>query len=127
MAVLTLSAEIKAPSRNPAAAPVAGSLTTNATAPTVAADGIDFVAQGNEVIFVINTGASAYTISIQSEPDVLGRTAHMTNYSLAAGEIATFQLAKQGWANASTGKILITMSNVAVKVLVIRPQGLVNG
>ena len=126
MAVLTLSAEIKTPSRNPPAAPVAGSLHTNFTAPTTAADGVDFIAQGNEIITVLNSGASAYTFSITSEPDALGRTAHMTNYSLAAGEAAQFQLPKSGWANASSGKILITMSNAAVKVLVTRPAGLVN-
>ena len=126
MAVKTLSSEIKTPSRNPLS-PVANSLDTNFTAPTVAADGVDFVAQGNEVIIILNSDAAApYTFSINSEPDTLGREADVSAYSLAAGEAASFQLPLNGWANASTGKILITMENVAVKVLVLRPTGLVN-
>lgn len=127
MAVLTLSAEIKAPNRNPTGAG-ANSLDTNFTAPTVAADGIDFVSQGNEIILVLNThAATPYTFSIISEADALGRTGDLTTYSLAALECAAFQLPRLGWADATTGKILITMENIAVKVLVLRPYGLLNG
>lgn len=127
MAITTLSAEIKAPNRNPTGAG-ANALDTNFTAPAVASDGIDFVAQGNEIILVLNTDAATpYTFSIISEADALGRTGDLTTYSLAAGECAAFQLPREGWADATTGKILITMQNVAVKVLVLRPNGLVNG
>jgi cytochrome c1 len=125
MAITTLSTEIKAPNRNPTGAG-ANALDTNFTAPAVASDGIDFVAQGNEVIVVLNSGAAPYTFSIISEADALGRTGDLTTYSLAAGEAASFQLPREGWADATTGKILITMENVAVKVLVLRPNGLVN-
>lgn len=127
MAVKTLSTEIKTPTRNPVASPVADSLDNIFTAPTVASDGIDFVAQGNEIIIVLNTdGAIAYTCTLVSEADAMGRTGDMTNYSLGAGEAISLQLPLSGWANASTGKIKITMNNVAVKVLVLRPTGLVN-
>lgn len=127
MAVKTLSTEIKTPTRNPDAAPVADSLDCIFTAPTVAADGIDFVAQGNEIILVLNSDAATpYTCTLVSEGDALGRTRDMTNYSLGAGEALCLQLPLTGWANASTSKIKITMNNVAVKVLVLRPTGLVN-
>jgi len=127
MAVKTLSAEIKTPIRNPVASPVANSQDTVFTAPTVAADGVDFVAQGNELIIILNSdAASPYVFTIKSEPDALGRSGDSGPYTLQAGEAASFQLPLTGWANASTGKILITMDNVAVKVLVLRPTGLIN-
>lgn len=127
MAVTTLSTEIKSPNRNPTGA-TANTLDTNFTAPAVAADGIDFVSQGNEVIIVFNShAATPQTFSIISEADALGRTGDLTTYSLAAGEAASFQLPRLGWADATTGKILITMSDVSVKVLVLRPYGLLNG
>ena len=127
MAVTTLSAEIKAPFLNPAPAPAVNSLDINFTAPAVAVDGIDFVAQGNEIIEIINTHATtAQTFTITSAADDLGRTGDITTYSLAAGEATALRLSTFGWANASTGKILITMSDVTVKVRVLRISGLVN-
>lgn len=127
MAVTTLSTEIKTPTLNPAPGAAANSLDFNFTAPAVAVDGIDFVAQGNEVIEILNGHATtAQTFTIASKADALGRTGDLTTYSLAAGESVALRLSTFGWADPSTGKILITMSDVTVKVRVMRIPGLVN-
>jgi hypothetical protein len=127
VAVKTLLAEIKSPSKNPVASPVADSLDIVETAPTVAADGIDFVSQGNEIIIIRNSDvANPYTVTIKSQPDALGRSADVNAYSLGAGEYIALQLPLLGWADASTKKILITMNNAAIHVVLLRIAGLVN-
>lgn len=119
MAVLTLSAQIFEPQKYPVLPVVANSLDFAFTAPSVAADGIDFQATGREVVLIQNSDVGAQTFTLVSVADELRRTGDITTYSLAAGEFAALIPPTRGWAG-SNGRILITMSNVAVKVAVLR-------
>lgn len=103
-----------------ALAPVALSLTSVFTAPTVAADGVRFLQQGREVILVQNSDpTNPYTFTIKSVADQLNRVGDIGPYSLAAGKIAVFRLPGSGFKD-SNGYITIVMENVAVKVAVHR-------
>lgn len=119
MAILTLSAQIKELSKYPTLQPAANSLDIAFTAPSVAVDGIDFECTGREVVFVQNTDVGAQSFSLISVADSLGRTGDITTYSLGAGEFAAILVPQVGFRGAS-GRALITMSNVAVKVAVVR-------
>lgn len=96
--------------------------------PTVTADSLDltmtaadisnlnqFSASGNDLIFIHNSGASPYTVTITSAPDPYGRSADIATYSLAAGEYAVVGPMKlAGWVQAD-GKIYLQGSNASVK------------
>lgn len=87
---------------NPTDAP--GDLAYAGTAlATVAADQVD----GNQtpfsediVIVAHNTGASPSTVTITSAPDSRGRTKHITNEAIAAGQIRVYgPFRRDGWVN----------------------------
>jgi hypothetical protein len=120
MAVVTIStAQVLTPQKWPVLPVVAGSLTMQFVAAAVTTDGLDFSATGREIVLFQNSGASPYTFTVVSAPDALGRTGDITAYSLAAGEIAALTPPPLGWAGGN-GRILITVSNLAVKVGIIR-------
>jgi hypothetical protein len=53
------------------------------------------------IILVRNTGASAHTFTITSQPDEFtGRTGDVSE-SIAAGELRAFRVPKNGWADGS--------------------------
>lgn len=116
----TLTAQ--APGAILAGAPSAGSLTLAFTA----ADTTNFeevVLTGNEMLLVWNSGASPYTVTINTTADEKGRVGDITAYSLAAGEHALIgPIPVQGFAQ-SNGKLYFQASNVAVKYAVIQPRG----
>ena len=123
MAVKTLNeaTEIRELAKVMALAPTANSLDDIMVAPTVAADGIEFVQTGREVVIVRNTdAANPYTFTLKSVADELNRTGDVGPYTLQAGETATILISPKGFKSASTGKVLIVMENVAVKVAVNR-------
>lgn len=87
-----------------------------------ASNGNQFPMSGGEYILVHNTGGSAYTVTLTSAPDSLGRTGDITTYSLAATEIALFgPFQTHGWRQ-TNGKFYIDGSNASVKVAVFRPR-----
>lgn len=49
-----------------------------------------FVATGNDLVIVRNSGAGARTLTITSAADAQGRTGDITTYSIGAGEYAVF-------------------------------------
>ena len=49
-----------------------------------------FVASGNDLVIVRNSGAGARTLTITSVADAQGRTGDITTYSIGAGEYAIF-------------------------------------
>lgn len=118
MAVKTLAAEIKELRKYPTLQPTADSLDIPATAPDDT-NGCDYVATGREVVMLYNSGASPYTFSLISVADGYNRTGDITNYSIGAGEFAALIPPVAGFAGAG-GKVQITVSNVAVKFLVVR-------
>lgn len=86
-------------------------------------NGNSFTSTGREVLIVNNTGASAYTFSIASVADNLGRTdSSLTNYSVGAGAIVAIQMKYQtGWLQSSTtSAINLTCSNAALKYAVVQ-------
>ena len=122
MAVKSLNetTEIRELAKTLALAPTADSLDDIFVAPTVAADGINFIQTGREIVTVKNTHATtAFTFTLKSIADELNRLGDVGAYSLAAGESATIVINPKGFKD-SNGKILIVMSDVAVKVAVNR-------
>lgn len=99
----------------------ADSLDATFTAADVS-NGNSYVATGKEMVIVLNSHASsAYTFTVTSVADDLGRTGDITTYSLAAGEYAVVgPVPVRGWRQPSSGKVLIAGSNAAIKFLVIR-------
>lgn len=100
----------------------------------VAANALDFlfvaadVANGNEISFtgrnlllVRNVNAGAQTFTITSAP-FFNRTGDITNYSLATGEFAVFNLfgggALDGWRQ-STGKLFLNGSHADIQFALI--------
>jgi len=74
---------------------------------------------GKVVVIAHNTGASAYTVTVESVVDALGRTGDITTYSMAAGAYAAFgPFDLEGWKQ-TDGKLYFKASNVAVKFGVI--------
>lgn len=100
---------------------------------TIAADAADFVwtaadvsnsnsatLTGREMLLVQNTGGSAYTVTVTSVADDLGRTGDITTYSLAAGDFAVFgPFPMRGWRQ-SGSKLYFAGSNAAVKFVVLK-------
>lgn len=101
---------------------------------TIAADAADFawtaadtsnqnavVSTGRELVLVFNSGGSAYTVTITSVADELGRLGTITTYSVGAGEYAVFgPFPVKGWRQAADLKLYLEASNAAVKFAVIK-------
>jgi len=80
------------------------------------ANGNHFVLTNTTIVTAQNTGGSAYTVTIDSIADAkYGRSGSVTAQSLAAGEIRSFRIVADGWANTSTGYVTLSASNAAVK------------
>lgn len=80
----------------------------------------DFVAEGDDLIVIHNTGGSPYTVTINSVADPFGRTQDVNAVSVPAGEYRIFgPLKTLGWMQ-STGKIHLEASNAAVKFGIIK-------
>jgi hypothetical protein len=91
-------------------------LTETACDPT---NGNEVTGTDNMVLLVRNAGATPRLFEITSEPDpVTGRTGD-ASATIAAGELRVFRLQKQGWANASTGKIAFEGAHADLKVSII--------
>ncbi len=97
----------------------AGSLTITFSA-CDAVNGNSFTATGREVLLVYNSGASAYTFTVNSVADQLNRLdTSLTTYSVAASGYAAVQMKNlTGWQ--SSGTISMTCSNAAVKFAVVQ-------
>lgn len=97
----------------------AGDLTVTPAAADVA-NGNSFVPAPNDVLHVINTHASSpFTFTLTSAPDERGRLGTITAYSLAAGEIATFNYGDLiGWSQ--SGVMFLDATNAAIKFWVER-------
>jgi hypothetical protein len=96
----------------------AGDLAVSFAADTV--NGNEFTPNGNEILLVQNTDASAHTFTLSSAADELGRTGDITAYSVAATSFAAIQLSHvRGWAQ-SDGTIHLTSSNSNLKFAVLR-------
>jgi hypothetical protein len=92
---------------------------TGAVVTMAAAD----VANGNKIsdatrdmlVIARNSGASARTVTITSEPlSDFQRTGDVNAQSLAAGEIRIFRLTKNGWADETTNEILLSANHAEV-------------
>lgn len=83
-------------------------------------NGNSFVATGREILVVNNTGSSAYTFTVTSQPDALGRSdTSLTNYSVAASAITAIQMKYlTGWISGTS--ISLTCSNALLKYAVIQ-------
>jgi hypothetical protein len=119
MAVTELDAFIRElPSAYPTGQPAVNTLDLTMTAPSVAADGVQFTNVGRDVVIIQNTDVGAQTFTVVSNA-LQGRTQDITTYSLGIGESAALAFPAPGWNDAS-GKLKITMSAVTVKVGVLR-------
>lgn len=104
-----------APGSYPSLQPAADSLDLTMTAADIA-NYNQFKATGKDLIFLHNSGASPYTVTLSSAPDSFLRSGDITTYSLAAGDYAVIgPLALVGWAQAD-GYVYLQASNAAVKI-----------
>lgn len=95
----------------------AADLTMTAAIP---ADYEQVVAGGKDLVIAHNTGASAYTVTIESVVDARGRTGDIAAYSLGAGEYAVFgPFDPEGWKQ-TDGYLYFRASNASVKFGVVR-------
>lgn len=97
----------------------ANSFDVTSTAADVS-NGNMFDITGREMLLVENTDDdTAYTFTIGSAPDKLGRSGDITTYSLNFGEKALLgPFPMEGWN--SSGKLNINGSNAAIKFLPFR-------
>jgi hypothetical protein len=79
-----------------------------------------FTSSGRDLLLVNNTGASAYTVTITSIADALGRTGDISAYSLAAGDFAVFWVGAQAGWQQTDGKVYLEANNAAVKFAIVR-------
>lgn len=79
-------------------------------------NGNKFSLTGRDILLVENTGMSAYTFTVTSAPDSLGRTNDITAYSVAAGDFSAFNLRGDisGWRQ-TDGSIHLACSNAAIE------------
>lgn len=94
-----------------------GRWSTTGTAVTMTAGSVvadDWPADRDQLIIAYNSGASPYYVTITSQADKYGRTGHVTQQSLAAGEIRIFRLTNDGWAD-SSGNVNVVVENASVK------------
>jgi len=80
-----------------------------------ASNGNSFPISGREILIVQNSGMSAYTFTISSVADALGRTNDVTTYSLASSDFAAFSFrgGVTGWKQ-SDGTVHLACSNAAI-------------
>ena len=84
----------------------------------------EVVLTGNEILVFWNTHAStAYTVTINTVADSLGRTGDVTAYSLAAGEIGWYGPIPTGGYAQSNGKLYFEANNASVKFAVLKIRG----
>ncbi len=85
-----------------------------------ASNGNSFPLTGREILVVENAGVGAYTFTISSVADQLGRTNDVTSYSLAAGDFAAFNFrgGVAGWKQAD-GTVHLTCSNVGIEYAIL--------
>lgn len=80
----------------------------------------EFVGSGREMIVARNVGASPYTVTISSAPDVLGRVKDVGPYSIPANGVAVFgPVPLHGFAQTSR-KIYLEGSNASIEFAVVR-------
>jgi hypothetical protein len=88
-----------------------------------AADGGQFVANGNDLLIIQNTDSSSHTYTITSTADPFGRTKDITTQAIAAGAIHTFgPMQLTGWVQ-SDGKVYVAANSTLVKFGVIQLPG----
>ena len=82
-----------------------------------------FPLTGREVVVVRNSGASAYTVTVHSVADPLGRQdTSITAFSIAAGAVVLLpQFPMQGYVQ-SDGTLWIDGSNAALLFTVVRTE-----
>lgn len=113
------------------AAILSGSPSANALDVTLtaldASNGNKTLSNGQLLLIFYNSHATnAYTFTVTSQADRLGRTGHITTYSLAAGEYAVVgPFPTEGFTD-SSGYINYTGENAAVKVLPLQLRGSLN-
>ncbi|MFZ4773934.1 MAG: hypothetical protein ACOYM3_01135 [Terrimicrobiaceae bacterium] len=82
-----------------------------------------FVANGNDVIIIQNSGAGAHTWTLTSTVDSFGRLGTITTESIAAGAIRVFgPLPLPGWVQ-SDGKVYLQADHAEVKFGIIQLPG----
>jgi hypothetical protein len=82
-----------------------------------------FVAGGDDLLIVQNTGAAPNTVTITSVADPkTGRTGDVTALSLAADEVRVFRLSALGWKQAD-GYVYLEASSAEVKFGILSMNG----
>ena len=81
-----------------------------------------FFATGREILICQNSGASAYTVTVNSTADQLGRTSDITAYSIPASGFAIFgPFPLNGWHQATTPyTINLQASNASILFAVVQ-------
>lgn len=98
----------------------ATALTVVTMTATDVANGNHFVATGNDLILAWNDSATPYTVTLTSQLSSKNRLGTITTQAIAADAHLVFgPLKNEGWIN-SSGQVLITASNAAVKFGIIR-------
>lgn len=96
----------------------AGVVVTMAAADTT--DQNQFVSTGKELVIAHNTGASQYTVTINSSDDEYGRQEHISAETIEAGEIKIYgPFPIHGWRQSGSMYIWLEANNVAVELGVI--------
>jgi hypothetical protein len=98
--------------------PTAGVTLTFTAADT--SNGNKVALTGKELILVQNSGASAYTVTVTSAPDSLGRTKDITADSIPAGGFKVYGVPQvEGWRQ-TDGTLSLDANNAAIKFCVVR-------
>lgn len=104
----------------PTLPPAADSLDLTMTAiDTVNANQATFGSSPKMLAIFWNSGASIYTVTLTSVVDPFNRTGDITAYSLGIGELMSFMVDRQGWAQ-TDNNFYFTASNAAVKCAIIK-------
>ena len=80
----------------------------------------EFIGSGREAIIARNVGASAYTVTISSAPDELGRVKDVGPYSIPANGIAYFGPVPLRGFGQTQRKIYLEASNASIEFAVVR-------
>jgi hypothetical protein len=102
--------------------PSAGVVSPALNATMIAADsgnGNQFVASGRDLVIVHNTDTNPQTLTIVSAPDLAGRKADITAYSIAAGAHLDVLITAASLFTQTDGTIQLTASSSLVKFLVL--------
>jgi len=87
-----------------------------------AAEGNSFAVTGKELLIAYNSGASPYTITVDSVDDEKGRQEDITDYSLAAGDYAAISVGlttAKGWMQGGVIHVDAEHADVLLAVLVL--------